>query len=332
MNGKRNPRAAKFVAIGLALVLAASLVMIGCNRDSGTSTASKTEKKYAFVTNNVSEFWKQAAAGVHKYNKEAGVTVEVKSPVNGKVEEQNQIIEDLIAQGYDGIAVSVIAPNDQIAVMNKAAAKTNVICFDSDCAKSNRLAYVGTDNYDAGKTLGDRIVKLLPSGGKMAVFVGTFAADNAKQRLDGIKDAIKGHNIDIAVQKEDQTDQNKARTNVEDVLNGYADINLLCGLWSYNGTAIAKAINASGKKGKVLAAVFDGDDGTLEGIKDGTLACTVVQEPFEEGYLSSKLLNDLATKGKSVLPNPPVVKTGVELVDPQNIDDYMKRVEEMKKQ
>lgn len=333
MNGKQNVRsAAKVLSISLGLALGAAVLVSGCNRESGTSTATKTEKKFAFVTNNVSEFWKQAAAGVHKYNKEAGVTVEVKSPVNGKVEEQNQIIEDLVAQGYDGIAVSVIAPNDQVAEINKAAAKTSVICFDSDCPKSNRLAYIGTDNYDAGKTLGERIVQLLPKGGKMAVFVGTFAADNARQRLDGIKDAIKGHNIDIEVQKEDQVDNNKARTNVEDVLNGYADINLLCGLWSYNGPAIAKAIDASGKKGKVLAAVFDGDDATLEAIKSGTLSCTVVQKPFEEGYLASKMLNDLASKGKSVLPSPPVVKTGVELIDAQNIDAYEKQVAQMSKQ
>lgn len=333
MNFNRGRIWAKRLVVGCCgLVVVTAAGLAGCNRESSTSTGTKTEKRFAFVTNNVSEFWKQAAAGVHKYNKEAGVNVEVKSPVNGKVEEQNQILEDLIAQGYDGIAVSVIAPDDQVAIMNKASAKTNVICFDSDCPKSNRLAYVGTDNFDAGKTLGERIVKLLPDGGKMAVFVGTFAADNAKQRLDGIKEAIKGHNIDIAIQKEDQVDQNKARTNVEDVLNGYPDIKLLCGLWSYNGTAIAKAIDASGKKGKVLAAVFDGDPGTLEGIQNGTLACTVVQEPFEEGYLSSKLINELATKGKSALPNPPVIKTGVELIDAHNIADYQKRVEEMTKQ
>ena len=332
LNGKQTQSAIKLLSIGLALATGLSVALIGCNRQTDKSTASKSEKKFAFVTNNVSEFWKQAAAGVHKYNKEAGVNVEVKSPVNGKVEEQNQIIEDLVAQGYDGIAVSVIAPNDQVNNVDKAAAKTNVICFDSDCPKSTRLAYVGTDNFDAGKTLGERIVKLLPNGGQMAVFVGTFSADNAKQRLDGIKDAIKGHNIEIAIQKEDQVDQNKARTNVEDVLNGYPDIKLLCGLWSYNGTAIAKAIDASGKKGKILAAVFDGDDGTLEGIQNGTLACTVVQEPFEEGYQSAKLLNELATKGKSVLPSPAVIKTGVELIDAQNIADYKKRVGEMTKQ
>jgi ribose transport system substrate-binding protein len=314
-----------------AVALGITAALIGCNRETATNTNTKGGQKFAFVTNNASEFWKIASAGVHKYEKEAGVSVDIKMPPNGKVEEQNQILEELVAQGYNGIAISVIAPDDQVAEINRAAAKTNLICFDSDCPKSNRLAYIGTNNFEAGKALGEQIVKLLPSGGKMAVFVGTFSADNAKQRLDGVQAAIKGHNIEIVAQKEDQTDRNKARTNVEDVLNGYSDLNLVCGLWSYNGPAIAKAIDASGKKGKVLAAVFDEEDGTLDGIGSGTIACTVVQKPFQFGYLSSKMLNDIATKDKSVIPNPPVVDTGVRVIDSKNVGDFRKELAELKK-
>jgi ribose transport system substrate-binding protein len=330
----RNDKRA-LISWGIALALTASAAIIGCNRDTGTSGGSSSTtqatRKFAFVTNNASEFWKIAAAGVHKYEKEAGVTVDIKLPPNGKVEEQNQIIEDLVAQGYDGIAISVIAPDDQVAEINKAAAKANVICFDSDCPKSNRLCYIGTNNTEAGKALGQQIVKLLPDGGKMAVFVGTFSADNAKQRLDGVKQSIDGHKIEIIAQKEDQTDRNKARTNVEDVLNGYSDLNLCCGLWSYNGPAIAKAIDASGKKGKVLGAVFDEEDGTLDGIASGTISCTVVQKPFQFGYLSSKMLNDLSTTGKSVLPRPPVVDTGVRVIDATTVADFRKELAELKK-
>ena len=69
--------------------------------------------KLAFVTNNTSEFWKIAAAGVHKYEKEGKVQVDIKLPPNGTPEDQNQILQNLSSQGYDSIAVSVIAPNDQ---------------------------------------------------------------------------------------------------------------------------------------------------------------------------------------------------------------------------
>src|SRR5438045_8652894 len=104
----------------LVLFAVCGLWFVGCDRNSGKTL------KLAFVTNNASDFWKIAAAGVHKYEKESGVQVDVKMPVNGKVEEQNQILENLVSQGYNGIAVSVIAPNDQVADINKAADKTIV--------------------------------------------------------------------------------------------------------------------------------------------------------------------------------------------------------------
>lgn len=287
--------------------------------------------KLAFVTNNASEFWKIAAAGVHKYEKEAGVQVDIKLPTTGKTDEQNRILENLASQGYNGIAVSVIAPKDQVGALDRIAAGTNLITFDSDCAKSKRLLYIGTNNFVAGQTLGKRIVSMLPNGGKMAVFVGTLSADNAAARLAGVEDAIKDHNIEIVAKKEDATDRAKARSNVEDVINAYSDLNLVCGLWSYNGPAIALALESSGKKGQILAAVFDEEQGTLDGIRNGTIQVTCVQKPFQFGYLSAKWMADLAKGGDSVkLPEGGVVDTGVDLIDSTNVDAFAKHLTEMK--
>src|SRR4029077_1109938 len=90
---------------------------------------SATLVKLAFVTNNSSEFWKIAAAGIHKYEQEAKVQVDMKVPPNGTPEDQNQILQNLASQGYDGVAVSVIAPNDQVGVLDKVAEKSNLITF-----------------------------------------------------------------------------------------------------------------------------------------------------------------------------------------------------------
>ncbi len=304
----------------------------GINGASSIFKASDPSNlKLAFVTNNASEFWKIAAAGVHKYEKEAGVQVDIKLPTTGKTDEQDRILENLSSQGYNGIAVSVITPKDQVSALNRIAKSTNLITFDSDCAKSKRLLYIGTNNFEAGKTLGGRIVTLLPHGGKMAVFVGSLSADNAAQRLAGIVEAIKGHNIEIVAKKEDATDRAKARSNVEDVINAYADLNLVTGLWSYNGPAIAAALESTGKKGKILAAVFDEEQGTLDGIKAGTIQVTCVQKPFQFGYLSAKWLTELAKEGdKAKLPEGGIIDTGVDLIESGNVDDFEKNLAAMK--
>jgi ribose transport system substrate-binding protein len=323
------------------VVLGLCALALGCSKSSGTSeaaskSASSTEAvKLAFVTNNASEFWRIAAAGVHKFEKEAKVQVDIKMPSTGTTEEQNQLLENLASQGYGGIAVSAIAPNDQVPVLDRVAGKSKLITFDSDAPKSKRLLYIGTDNYKAGQALGAEIVKLLPNGGKMAVFVGTLAAANAQQRLEGIEDAIKGHKIEIIDKREDNTDRAKARANVEDIINAHHDLALVAGLWSYNGPAIAAAIEALGKKGKVLAAVFDEEDGTLDGISSDLIACTVVQKPFQFGYLSSKWAYDLATQGEQAagrIPPDRNIDTGVEIINRANVAEFRSKLAELKKQ
>jgi ribose transport system substrate-binding protein len=320
------------VAASLLLVGMVGLLAGGCDNSGGNQ---QKVLKLAFVTNNASEFWKIAANGVKKYEGEGKVQVDIKMPSNGKTEEQNQIIENLVSQGYDAIAVSVIAPKDQTANINRASEKTKVITFDSDAVVSKRLLYVGTINYEAGKKLGEQIVKLLPQGGKMAVFVGTFSADNAKERLRGIEDVIKGKNITIVERREDQTDRAKARKNVEDIVNNpQLGVNLVCGLWSYNGSAIAAALEGTGKKGQILAAVFDEEDGTLKGVENGTIACTVVQHPYDMGYQSAKWMHKLATefdKAKGEIPADKIVNTGVEVIEKANVADFEKKLADMKK-
>ena len=311
----------------LAALLCTALLFTGCNKNESSSKDTKAASpKLAFVPNNPSEFWKIAQAGLKKFTSETGVPVTMETPTNGKVEEQNQIIENLLSQGYNGISVSVLAPDDQIAELNRACKKAHVICHDSDAPKSERLAYVGTDNYAAGKKLGEAIVKLLPNGGDIAVFVGTFSADNAQQRLKGIQDVITPKGIKIAVQREDNGDRTLARSNVENVINAYPNVKLMCGLWSYNGPAIAKAIEGAGKKGQILAAVFDQEDGTLVGIENGTINCTAVQNPFQIGYESAMLLYKLGKDGMTALPPDKKIDTGVDIIDGSNIKEYRKQM------
>lgn len=319
-------RRAAWVLVGVAACAA-------CTPRDGGGSGSTPAVKLAFVTNNASEFWKIAAAGVRKYEAEGRVQVDLKMPPNGTPEEQNQILENLASQGYDAVAVSAVAPNDQVPVLNRVAEKTQLITFDSDAPRSNRLLYIGTNNYEAGRALGGQIVKLLPSGGNIAVFVGSFSADNAAQRFKGIQDAINGHKIVVVDRREDGTDRAKARSNVEDIVNAHRNLNLVAGLWSYNGPAIAAALQSLGKKGKVLAAVFDEESGTLEAIADGTIACTVVQKPFQFGYLSSKWMHDLATKGeaaRAAIPGSKVIDTGVEIITKDNVAEFSKQLAALK--
>ena len=284
--------------------------LVACNKSEPTGEATSAASgpaepaapkivKLAFVTNNASEFWKIAAGRrPASTRQESKVQVDVKMPPNGTTAEQNQILENLASQGYDAIAVSAIAP-ERPGAGARQGRREDASSSPSTRTRRSRSACstsAPTTSRPARRSARE-IVKLLPNGGKMAVFVGTLSADNATQRCKGIEDAIAGKKIEIVDKREDNTDRAKARSNVEDIVNAHRDLNLVAGLWSYNGPAIAAALEALGKKGKVLAAVFDEDDGTLDGHRRAAPSrCTVVQKPFEFGYLSSKWMHELATK------------------------------------
>ncbi len=290
-----------------------------------------TPLKFAFITNNSSEFWKIAEKGVQKANAELGINAEVKLPETGKPEQQKKFIEDLISQGYHGFAISLISPADQTRDIEKAAAKLNVITHDSDGPKSKRLAYIGTNNFEAGRVLGGELKKLLPNGGKIAAFVGTLSADNASERLKGVKAALVDTKLEVVMTKEDNKDMTKARTNVEDVINANPEVVAFIGLWSYNTPSIVAAVKSSNKADKLIVAGFDEEDGTLQGIEEGIVKATVVQKPFEFGYRSIKLLHELATKGTAALPANPIIDTGVEVVNKDNVAAFKAKLADLKK-
>lgn len=321
-----------------ALLLLAAL--LGC--DSGSGGAARSRKahqfpsaaplKLAFVTNNTSEFWNIARKGIQKAEAELGIQVDVKMPNPAKVNEQRRILEDLESQGYHGVAISVLHPTSMNRQLNHLASKMNLITHDSDAPQSNRLVYIGTNNFQAGELLGEEVVKILPQGGKMAVFVGTFSADNARQRLDGLLKAIAdaGVKVTIEARKEDNKDSNQARRNVEDVLNAHPGLDLMVGLWAYNGPAIAAALKAAGKARKIRVVCFDEEEPTLQAIKDGVITCTIVQKPYEFGYLSSKLLKRLCTEGEAALPEDELHDTGVTVIDAENVEEFWAQLRHLK--
>jgi ribose transport system substrate-binding protein len=240
-----------------ALTCTALIAMTGCGR-AGTSA-----HKLAFITNNTTDFWTIARRGVEKADAELpDVTVEFRLG-DGTAAGQKRIVDDLLAVGVDGIAISPVDPANQIAMLNDVAQRAIVFTQDSDAPDSKRECYVGTDNVAAGRQAGKLIKEALPAGGKIALFVGKLDARNAQDRLQGIKEAIAGTKIEILDIRTDDTDEVRAKANVSEMLVAHPDVAGLVGLWSYNGPAIISAVKDAGKVGAVKIIAFDEDDETL---------------------------------------------------------------------
>ena len=292
---------------------------IGLAMAAGVAQAQQ-KKTIALVTNVAADFWTIAGRGLEKAQKEhPDYNIELVVTNEGTAAGQRRILDDLLVRGVAGISVSVDDAPHATEELNKVAAQTVLITTDSDAPQSKRLAYIGTDNVAAGRQAGEEIKKALPSGGKIALFVGTMDADNARERVQGIKEAIAGTKVELVDVFTDQVDYTKAKANMENVLVKYPDIALLSGLWSYETPLIYDAVKAAGKAGKVKIVGFDEDQRTLRGISDGTIESTVVQQPFEFGYLSAiniiKTLNGdkswIPADGKLIVPTKVIGKSNV---------------------
>src|ERR1044071_7720131 len=98
----------------LVVCLLVALLTVSC------SPVNK-RKKVAFVTNNAANFWKIAQRGCEKADQELDdVDVEFKIPGEGTAAEQRRIIDDLLARGVDGIAISPVDPINQTQLLNDA--------------------------------------------------------------------------------------------------------------------------------------------------------------------------------------------------------------------
>ncbi len=295
--------------LGLLAVAAVLVGLPACTRNAGPQPI-----KVAFVSNNAEEFWTIAEAGTKKAAGELNVDVLFRRPPTGTAAEQKEIIEDLMAQQVKGLAISVNDPKNQISLLNRVAERMPLLTQDNDAPDSKRLCYIGTNNYVAGQAAGQMVKEVMPQGGHIAIFVGKPDPLNAQERRQGVLDELAGQakapgpkeygkytlldifydDVDLKVAKD------KAATAL---LQLQSEPNIcLIGLWAYNPPAILSAVKDANKQGKVHIVGFDEMENTLLGIKEGHVYGTVVQQPFEFGYQSVKLLTALAKGDRSGLP------------------------------
>ncbi len=339
----------RFVLLLVSLVLAA----VGCRTQSG-------KPKVAFVSNNAYEFWTFAQKGAEKAAAEPDIDVELefKKPQEGSVEVQQQIIDSLIVRGFKGIAVSPNEPKNTLAYYkDKVNPKVALVMTDNDLPDpAARKCYIGTHNYRAGRGAGELVKKAFPKGGKIAIFVGKIDSTNAIERRQGVLDVLAGGkqleemdkttppdatNLDLGngytliATKVDGTDVKNCQAQAEDMLIKTPDVDCMIGLWEYNPPAMLRAVRGSKNEKKPLIVAFDENPDTLNGVRTGEVVGTIVQDPYQFGYQSIKVLASLARGKDDVLKTWPKITSNHSIfVDHQtitkdNIDAFEKKVKEI---
>ena len=282
-------------------------LLVGVTGSCGEGSGGSARPRVAFVTNCAVDFWAVAQAGVEAAAAEYGVDAMIRMPPTGTAEEQKRQLEDVVAAGVQGVAVTPKDPDNMTGLLNRIADRCVLITHDSDAPKSDRLCYIGVDNYDAGRLCGQLIKEAMPDGGPIVILVGTLDQDNARGRRQGVIDelldrshdparfdpqeaALKNDKWEIRATFTTQMDAQKAKASAQDSLARWSDIKGMVGLFAYEPAVILDAVRSSGRLNDVAIVGFDEDAATLQGVLDGEIYGTVVQNPYEYGYQSVKLL------------------------------------------
>jgi ribose transport system substrate-binding protein len=275
-------------------------------------------------------FFDFARDGCEKRAKELGnIECIYKGPVEHEPATQAQIIQDFITQKVDGLAISVA----DVAAMTKSidaatAAGIPVITFDADAPGSKRIAYIGTNNKEFGLALGKQLLQLRPNGGKYAMVSGGPGAKNLAERVDGVREALKGSkwtevsgsptfcNDDPALAIQQMTDLQTATPDLAAIIP--------VGGWPMFAPEGFKAFASKNKKdidsGKFTLVVADTLKMQLELLRDGYANALVGQRPFEMGEKAMDTLVAIK-KGEKV---PEIVYTGLDLVTKDNVAKMLK--------
>jgi ribose transport system substrate-binding protein len=305
------------MTLRVSMILAAALAL------AATAATAEDKKALAFVVNGASDFWKLAEAGVKKAQAELpAYDLQFKYPEQAAAAVQQRLMDDLVAAGVSAIMVSAVDPKSSTDALNRIGGQVPLFTTDSDAPDSNRIAYIGSSNTDAGKQAGEIALKAMPDGGKCIGFVGLPGADNARERIEGMKSVLAGSKVELVDVRGDDIDMTRAKRNVEDALAANPDIDCMVGFYSYNPPRIYEVLKESGKLGEVTVVAFDEDPITLGGVREGTIAGTVVQDPYEWGYQGMKLMAKYLEGDTSVVPADELIIVPTKMIDKGNVDAF----------
>lgn len=323
---------------GAAIAIAAVFAM---------PAAHAADHKYVFAlvpknTNN--PFFDQARDGCKKAEAESKGAFEclyIGPGEHGGGEEQVQVVNDLIAKKVDGIAVSAANAAAMGKALEKAkAAGIPVLTWDSDLLpkdKGNRVAYVGTYNYDIGVNLAKEVQAIKPKGGTICIQSGGAAAANHNERIQGIRDTLAGKKSDTAPGDRlsgangwteaagcplyTNDDFPVAVQQMEDTLAKYPNLDAFVptgGFPQFAGQAYARAAGRYKSKiadGSLALVVADTLPIQIDLLKQGLSSGQVGQRPFDMGYKAMIFLNDIKD-GKAPPADP--TYTGLDVCTPKN--------------
>lgn len=271
-------------------------------------------------------YWRDVKKGAETAALDFGVYLTIISPDQPQttefVEDQIMLMANLIKTGRtDGIIIGFADSIRLVPVVEKAISKgIPVIAMPAPLNSDKILTFVGFDNFAAGKSIGEWVVKKLGGKGKVLILNDTPNHNNAIAHRQGFIEGLKTENIRIIATESANWEQSEARSISAKWLKKFHEVDAIIAGNDSMALGASQAVEAANYQGIIITG-FDGIETGLQGIKKGQIAATVNQAPKQQARLAIQLMIRHLQKGE-IYPNI-VLLQDLEMVTSENLGNYL---------
>lgn len=313
------------LVVSIALILSSCAPAAPATQEAAQQPAASSEEPlYVFLPKGLDNpYWDNCRKGMDAKAEELGVNAEFIGPEKSDATLQVGVIESVIARNPAAIAIS---PNDPATVNELIEKATDqgikVITWDADAPDSERILYIGTDNYNAGATAAETLSKVLGGEGKVAILNGALTALNAQQRTNGFKDwmAKNAPGIEIVDDQPTNDDANTSASVAEAILQAHPDLAAFYGVTGNGVPGAGVAVKGANKCGEVHIVGFDVVPQGIELMRGGCVDALISQRPYGMTAQALEVMIDLVN-GKTY--DTENIDTGVEVVYPDGLETFL---------
>jgi len=232
------------------------------------------------------------------------------------------LIENMVAQGVKGIAITPIDPSISKALDKAIAAGVKVVLMDNDIPGwSGRSSLATTNNLEAGKLAGGYLKGVLKDGAKIGILDGKPEVAPLNDRVEGMLQGLGGLKVEIVARGRTACEPEKGQQVAEDILTAHPEVQAIYSACGPPAVSAATAIKNAKLDHKVILVGFDfccGEDGPNGTIAKGEEDATIAQFPKKMSSLGLDALIN-AINGR---PVDKLVDTGAGLVTKDTMDKF----------
>lgn len=300
------------LAIGLVLALGYLIVSKGFSaKNNAIILIPKTIDSHV-------EFWQVLNQGVYAAAKEYNADVKiVGTAAESQIDEQIKLVEQAIAEKPKAIILAATDYNRLVPVAQRAVdAGITLITVDSGLAGGVSESFIATDNYAAGRKAVETMKGYVQGPATYAIVSFVKTSTTQMDRENGVRDSLNG---DASVKLLDSLYSNgsedKAYEQTKELLREHSEIKGIFGLNEVSTIGAGRALKELDPDRNIKLVGFDSSMNEISFIEAGILQGTIVQKPFNMGYLAVKTALQ-AHRGETVKR---MMDTGSEVITKENM-------------